>query len=108
MLGIKKRGALMDGKAARLVAGIELEKSKLNREKSTFVLDKALQLYFSFLFVGVIGFVTGYINSSTLNLLIMMGLGALIVGIVPYVITIHNEDIRLKRLSEEFSRSKRW
>lgn len=97
----------MNEKIARLLAGIELEKSKLNREKSTFVLDKALQLYFSFLFVGVVGFVTGYISSATLNLLIIMGLGSLIVGIVPYVITIHNEDLRLKRLAEELSKSKR-
>ncbi len=97
----------MDSNTAKIIAGIELEKSKLNREKSTFVLDKALQLYFSFLFVGVIGFVAGYINSLTLNLLIIMGLGSLIVGIIPYVITLHNEDIRLKKLGEGLAKGKR-
>ncbi len=90
-----------------LIIGVELEKSKLNREKSTFVLDKALQLYFVFLFIGVIGFVKGYIDTGTLNLLIIMGLCVLIVGIVPYVITIHNEDVRLNKLSEQLIRSKR-
>ena len=47
------------------------------------------------------------VNSGTLNLLIIMGLGALIVGIVPYVVTIHNEDVRLQKLGEQLVRSKR-
>lgn len=77
---------------------IEVEKSKLNREKSMLVLNKALFLYFSFLFVGVIGFINNYLSRSFLNILVMMGLCVLIIGIVPYIKTMTHEEDNLNRI----------
>ena len=78
-----------------------IEKSRLNREKSMLILNKALLLYFTFLFVGVIGFVYNYVNAIWLNVLIVMGLCVLIVGIMPYVRIIQAEEKRLDAMLKE-------
>jgi len=80
------------------VISLEIEKSKLNREKSMLVLNKSMFLYFSFLFVGIIGFINGYLNRSFLNLLIIMGLCVLVIGIVPYVKTMYKEEENLNKI----------
>ncbi len=81
-----------------ILISLEIERSKINREKSVLVLDKALLLYFSFLFVGVIGFINGYVKVQTLNLLIFMSFGVLVVGIAPYWITMRREERKIDGL----------
>ena len=78
-----------------------IEKSRLNREKSMLILNKALLLYFTFLFVGVIGFVYGYVDGLWLNILIIMGLGVLIIGILPYIRIIQAEEKKLDDMLKE-------
>ena len=39
-----------------MVVALEIERSKLNREKSLLVLDKSIILYMTFLFVAILGF----------------------------------------------------
>ena len=89
-------------RALRRISDIEttilLEHSRMNREKSLLVLDKSLLMYFSFLFVGVVGFVSGYLDSKFLNIMVVLSFGVLAIGIVPYVITMHNEEKRLKSM----------
>ncbi len=75
-----------------------LEHSRMNREKSLLVLDKSLLMYFSFLFVGVVGFVGGYFDSKFLNIMVVLSFGVLAIGIIPYVITMHNEEKRLNSM----------
>lgn len=75
----------------KAIISLELEKSRLNREKSMLVINKALFLYFSFLFVGVVGFVNDYLNKQFLNLLILMGLAVLVIGTIPYIRTMYSE-----------------
>ncbi len=77
---------------------LELERSRLNREKSVLILNKALFLYFCFLFVGVIGFVNGYITPTYLNILIVLALIALIIGIFPYISVMYKEEKKLDKL----------
>jgi len=77
---------------------IILEHSRMNREKSLLVLDKSLLMYFSFIFVGVVGFVGGYFDSKFLNIMVMLSFGVLGVGLIPYLITMHKEEIRLQSL----------
>ncbi len=86
------------------IIDIELEKSRLNREKSILVLNKSLFLYFAFLFVAVIGFVNGYISKSILNLLIVMGLVVLIIGTVPYIQTMKSEEKNLDMIVHSLKR----
>ena len=80
---------------------LELEKSRINREKARIVLSMGLILYFGFLIVGIIGFTFEYITSKMLNILVICGIIILIVSTVPYLIIIQKEEkwINLK-LSE--------
>lgn len=82
----------------REVISLEVEKSRLNREKSMLVMNKALILYFVFMFVAVLGFVNNYIGRTMLNILIIMGLCVLVIGTVPYIRTMHQEEQRLDDL----------
>ncbi|MBN1544356.1 hypothetical protein JW898_02735 [Candidatus Woesearchaeota archaeon] len=86
------------------VIDLEVEKSRLNREKSMLVMNKSLILYFAFMFVAVLGFINGYINRTLLNVLIVMGLCVLIIGTVPYVKTMHTEEKRLNDLLQRMMR----
>jgi len=75
-----------------------LEHSRMNREKSLLVLDKSLLMYFSFIFVGVVGFVGGYFDAKFLNIMVILSFGVLAVGVIPYLITMHTEEKRLNSL----------
>ena len=88
----------------REVIDLEVEKSRLNREKSMLVMNKSLILYFAFMFVAVLGFINGYINRTLLNVLIVMGLCVLIIGTVPYVRTMHYEEKRLDNLIQRLTK----
>ncbi|MBU0980506.1 MAG: hypothetical protein KJ709_06885 [Nanoarchaeota archaeon] len=88
------------------IIDVEIEKSRLNREKSMLVLNKSMFLYFTFLFIGVLGFINGYLNRNFLNLLILMGLGVLAVGTVPYVKTMYSEDKNLTMIIQELRGAK--
>ena len=83
---------------SKSVIDLEVEKSRLNREKSMLVMNKSLILYFCFMFVAVLGFIHGYANRTLLNVLIVMGLCVLIIGTVPYVKTMQYEEQRLNDL----------
>jgi len=85
---------------------VVIEKSRINREKSMLVLNKSLLLYFTFLFVGVIGFVSGYVSKFLLNILILMGLCVLIIGTLPYIRIMHEEEVRLDNLLAELKNTK--
>ena len=74
---------------------LEIERSKLNRQKALILFDKAILLYFSFLFVGVIGFINGYLSVAALNVMVIMSFGVLVLGIIPYTITMHREEMKL-------------
>lgn len=80
---------------------LEIEKSRINREKSKLVLDKSFVLYFSFLLVGVVGFAFDYITSLVLNILIISGIAILVIGTLPYVLVIHKEEKKINELLEE-------
>jgi len=90
-------------KVSEIQTQIILEHSRMNREKSLLVLDKSLLMYFSFIFVGVVGFVAGYLDAKFLNVMVVLSFGVLAVGIVPYLITMHNEEKRLKDLLKSHS-----
>jgi len=86
---------------------VEVEKSRLNREKSMLVLNKALFLYFVFLFVGIIGFINHYISRNLLNILVIAGLIVLVIGIVPYVKTMKEEETKLDNIILGLKKKKR-
>lgn len=81
-----------------MIINLKLELSKLNRDRSYLILDKSLMLYFVFLFVGVLGFVQGYLSVTFLYILVYFGICVLIVGLVPYVITMRKESQNMNEL----------
>ena len=74
---------------------LEIEKSRINREKSKLVLNKSLLLYFTFMVVGVLGFVFNYIDAALLNVLIIAGIFVLITGTVPYLTIVSREEKKI-------------
>lgn len=86
---------------------VEVEKSRLNREKAMLVLNKSLFIYFLFLFVAIIGFINSFISKNMLNILIVVGLIVLVIGSVPYVQTMHSEELKLNNIIDELRRKAR-
>ena len=80
---------------------LEIEKSRIEREKARLVLDKSLLLYFVFMVVGIVGFVFKYIDSTLLNALVITGICILVIGTVPYLIVINNEEKKIKGFLKE-------
>jgi uncharacterized membrane protein (Fun14 family) len=85
----------------REIIEIEVEKSRLNREKAMIVLNKSLFIYFCFLFVGIIGFINAYISKTLLNVVIFVGLIVLVIGTIPYVQTMKKEEKKLNTLIDD-------
>lgn len=85
---------------------LEIEKSRINREKARVVLDKSLLLYFSFLVVGVIGFVNKYFDATMLTVVIVIGTSVLIIGTIPYLFITHTEERKIKAFLEELKNAK--
>lgn len=75
---------------------LEVEKSRINREKAKIVLNMGLILYFGFLVVGVVGFAFEYIDSFLLNVLVICGIVILVVSTLPYLIIINKEEKWIK------------
>jgi len=76
---------------------LEIEKSRIQREKSKLVLDKSIALYFIFMMIAVIGFIFNYIDATMLNTLIILGIVILIAGTLPYMIIVHREEKKIDK-----------
>ena len=83
---------------------IQIERSRIRRERATLVFSLSLFIYFSFLFISVIGFVNHYLDAKMLNLLILTGLLALCIGVLPNAIVMYNESRRFDRFYDEFKK----
>ncbi len=81
---------------------LEIEKSRIKREKARIVLNKSLFLYVAFLLVGVFGFINNYIDSTLLNMLIIMGIFVLVIGTLPYILITVKEEKKINKMLEEF------
>ncbi len=90
-----------DDSTLHQIINLEIEKSKLKREVSMFVLNKGLLLYFCFLFIGVIGYASDNLSQGLFHLLIIMGLCVLIIGTLPYIFTLRSEEKKLDQMIEE-------
>lgn len=74
---------------------LEIEKSKIQREKAKLVMDKSISLYFLFMIIAVVGFIFNYIDSFMLNTMIILGIIILIVGTVPYILITQKEEKKI-------------
>ena len=81
-----------------MIFEMELELSKLKREKSVIVLNKSIFMYFFFIFLAVISLLTGF--RGFFNLLVILGLLSIVVGSIPYIRTMYSEEQNLKGMIE--------
>lgn len=81
---------------------LEIEKSRIKREKARIVLNKSLFLYVAFLLVGVFGFINNYIDSTLLNMLIIMGIFVLVIGTLPYILITVKEEKKIDNMLKDF------
>ena len=85
-----------------MVYEVQLELSKLRREKSIIVLNKAIFLYFFFIFFSVISLLTGF--QTIFNVLVILGLMSVIVGSVPYIRTMYAEERNLTEMIQDLKK----
>ncbi|HZX45399.1 MAG TPA: hypothetical protein VFF28_06995 [Candidatus Nanoarchaeia archaeon] len=71
---------------------LQLEKSRIKREKAKIALNIGLVLYFGFLIAGIIGFSFKFIDNIVLNALVISGIIILIVSTLPYLVIAHKEE----------------
>lgn len=96
----------MKSRLNEMALSLEIEKSKIQREKSLLLIDKGLLLYFSFLFIGVLGFLNHYVDTNVLNMMVIMSFVVLGVAIAPYLVTMHKEEKKLCELLKEIKGGK--
>lgn len=87
--------------AEKQIIMLKIEKVKLQREKSLLILNKSVMLFFAFLAVAIIGLVNKIITTMQLNILIVIGIVALIIGVLPYGITARKEEKELEKTIDE-------
>ena len=80
---------------------LEIEKSRINREKARIVLNMGLLLYFGFMIAGIVGFAFEYVDSFLLNILVICGIIILVVSTLPYLLIIHREEKLINRKLSE-------
>ena len=90
--------------AEKQIIMLRIEKVKLQRERSLLILNKGIMLFFAFLAVAVIGVLNKIITVTQLNILVVIGIVALIVGILPYGIASRKEEKELEKTIDELIR----
>jgi len=81
---------------------INIERSRIARERAILVFLESLFIYFSFMFIAVFGFVNKFLNGQALNWLVLAGLVALCVGVLPSVIMMFREGKKFDELYDQY------
>ncbi|MEK6946660.1 MAG: hypothetical protein AABX32_03550 [Nanoarchaeota archaeon] len=87
--------------AEKQIIMLRIEKLKLHREKSLLILNKGIILFFVFLAVAVVGLVNKMVTVMQLNILVLTGFLALIVGVLPYSFATRKEEKELEKTIDE-------
>ena len=90
---MKKRSVIFPDKELFF---LELEQSRINREKASLILNKSLVLYFVLMIVAIVGFIFEYLDKTMMNILIIVGILLLLLGTIPYHLIMSGEEKKLK------------
>ena len=82
---------------------LKIEKVKLQRQRSILILNKSVMLFFAFLAVAVIGVINKIVTTTQLNILVVIGILALFVGVLPYSISSRKEEDELEKTIDELT-----
>lgn len=83
---------------------LEIERSRLLRQESMFVMNKSLVMFFVFMFAALLGFSANQISRGYFNLLLIMGMIVVIIGFIPYLSANVLTNARIKRLIERLEK----
>ncbi len=89
--------------AEKQIIMLKIERVRLEREKSMMILNKAVMLFFAFLVVSVVGLINNIVTPTQLNILVMIGVSALIIGVIPYSISIRKEEKDIEQTLKELT-----
>jgi hypothetical protein len=89
--------------AEKQIIMLKIERVRLEREKSMMILNKAVMLFFAFLVVAVVGLINSIVTPVQLNILVMVGVSALIIGVIPYSISIRKEEKDIEETLKELT-----
>ncbi len=80
---------------------LRTELSKVRRDKADMILDKGVMMYFGFLIIAVIGLLNGYVNTQSLEIIIILGILAILLPVWIYTDTMAKEEKELGDLIED-------
>lgn len=83
---------------------LETQRLNLRREAATLILDKGIFLFLTALALGMFAVVNRIISAETLNLIVFIGLAALIVSILPYQSAIKKEEEKIEKMLNDLLR----
>ena len=89
--------------AEKQIIMLKIEKVRLQREKTSIILNKSIMLFFAFLSIAVVGLLNKLITAFQLNLLVTFGVAALIIGILPYTFASKKEENELEKTIDELT-----
>ena len=89
--------------AEKQIIMLKIERVRLEREKSTLILNKAVMLFFAFLAVAVVGLLNHIITPKQLNVLIFLGIASLIIGVVPFSISLGKQEREIEKTLKELT-----
>jgi Mn2+/Fe2+ NRAMP family transporter len=87
--------------AEKQIITLRIEKMRLEREKSVLILGSGIILFFAFIIIAIIGLLNELITRNQLNLLILVGFLALIIGVIPYIRFVIKEEKSMEKTLEE-------
>ena len=89
--------------AEKQIIMLKIEKVKLQRQRSILILNKSVMLFFAFLAVAVIGVINKIVTATQLDILVFIGILALLVGVLPYSISSRKEENELEKTIDELT-----
>ena len=89
--------------AEKQIISLRIEKMKIERVKSLLILGGSIILFFAFLIVSIVGLLNDLITRNQLNIMVLVGLVALIIGIIPYLKFVMKEEKSLEKFLDELT-----
>lgn len=83
---------------------LETQRLNLRRESAVLILDKGVFLFLTSLAIGMFAVVNRIISSDTLNLVVIIGLAALIISVMPYQSAVKKEEMKIEKMLNDLLR----
>lgn len=82
---------------------LQIEKSKMKRDKSVVILNRGLIIYFCIILMAVFGFVNNYFSKITLNALIISAVLMLTAASIPFIASMYRDEKDIEDMIKNLS-----